>query len=124
MGIKLKDKVAIVTGGGTGIGEAICKKFAREGAKILINGLSGDPIKDVAKAIADDGGEAITFEGDVSDEAAARGCVDTAIKRYGKLDILINNAGVLLANAETDDMPIEMFDGHIRCNVSLGISHD
>jgi len=117
MGIKLKDKVAIVTGGGTGIGEAICKKFAREGAKILINGLSGDPIKDVAKAIADDGGEAITFEGDVSDEAAARGCVDTAIKRYGKLDILINNAGVLLANAETDDMPIEMFDEHIRCNV-------
>ena len=117
MGTNLKDKVAIVTGGGTGIGEAICKQFAREGAKILINGLSGDPITDVAKAIADDGGEAITFEGDVSDEAAARRCVDTAIKRYGKLDILINNAGVLLANAETDDMPIEMFDEHIRCNV-------
>jgi NAD(P)-dependent dehydrogenase (short-subunit alcohol dehydrogenase family) len=115
--MQLKGKVAIVTGGGTGIGEAICKKFAREGAKVVVNGLPGDPIDDVAKAITDDGGEAIAFEADVSEEDAARRCVEAAIKRYGKLDVLINNAGVLLANAETDDMPAEMFDEHFRCNV-------
>jgi NAD(P)-dependent dehydrogenase (short-subunit alcohol dehydrogenase family) len=109
--------VVIVTGGGTGIGEAVCKKFAREGAKVIVNGLPGDPIDDVAKAIVDDGGEAISFTGDVSDEKAARGCIEVAIKRYGKLDVLINNAGVLLANAETDDMPVETFDDHMRWNV-------
>ena len=117
MGTRLKDKVAIVTGGGTGIGEAICKKFAREGAKVVVSGLPGDPIDEVAKAIINDGGEAMAFAADISEEVAARACIDAAIKRYGRLDVLINNAGVLLANAETDDMPTEMFDEHFRCNV-------
>lgn len=114
---KLQSKVAIVTGGGTGIGEAICHKFAREGAKVLVNGLPNDPIEDVAEAIREDGGEAFAFAADVSDERQARACVDEAIKRFGKLDVLVNNAGVLLVNAETDDFPVEKFDEHIRCNV-------
>jgi NAD(P)-dependent dehydrogenase (short-subunit alcohol dehydrogenase family) len=114
---KLQDKVAIVTGGGTGIGEAICRKFAREGAKVLVNGLPGDPIDDVAAAIKEDGGEAIAFGGDVSDEAQARACVAAAVDRFGRLDVLVNNAGVLLVNAETDDMPVDKFDEQIRCNV-------
>jgi NAD(P)-dependent dehydrogenase (short-subunit alcohol dehydrogenase family) len=114
---QLSDKVAIVTGGGTGIGEAICRKFAREGAKIVVNGLPGDPIDDVVQAIVDEGGEAVAFEGDVSDEGKARACVATALDRFGRLDVLINNAGVLLANAETDDMPVDKFEEQIRCNV-------
>jgi NAD(P)-dependent dehydrogenase (short-subunit alcohol dehydrogenase family) len=114
---RLKNKVAIVTGGGTGIGEAVCLKFAAEGASVVVNGLPGDPIDDVAAAIADDGGEAVAFAGDVSEEASARACVEAALDRFGRLDILVNNAGVLLVNAETDDMPVEKFDEHIRCNV-------
>jgi NAD(P)-dependent dehydrogenase (short-subunit alcohol dehydrogenase family) len=114
---QLEGKIAIVTGGGTGIGEAICRKFALEGAAVVVNGLPGDPIADVAKGIVVDGGDAIPFAADVSDEAGARGCVDAAVRRYGRLDILINNAGVLLANAETDTMPVETFDEQIRCNV-------
>jgi NAD(P)-dependent dehydrogenase (short-subunit alcohol dehydrogenase family) len=114
---RLASKVAIVTGGGTGIGEAICLKFAREGAKVLVNGLPDDPIDDVADAIANDGGEAIAFAADVSDEAQARNCVDEAIARFGKLDVLVNNAGVLLVNAQTDDFPIEKFDEHMTCNL-------
>lgn len=113
----LQDKVAVITGGGTGIGEAICRKFAREGAKVIVNGLPDDPIDDVAAAIVGDGGQAIAIAGDVSQEEHARQCVGAAIEHYGKLDILINNAGVLLVNAETDDMPLDKFDEHIRCNI-------
>lgn len=114
---KLDGKYAIVTGGGTGIGEAICHKFAREGATVLVNGLPGDPIDDVVAAIEDDGGKATAFAADVSDESQARACVEEALKRFDRLDILINNAGVLLVNAETDDMPIDRFDEHVRSNV-------
>jgi NAD(P)-dependent dehydrogenase (short-subunit alcohol dehydrogenase family) len=114
---KLQEKVAIVTGGGTGIGEAICQKFAREGAKLLVNGLPDDPIDDVVAAIEDDGGDAIAFAADVSDETQARACVEEALERFGRLDVLVNNAGVLLVNAETDDMPVDKFDEHVRSNV-------
>src|SRR6266550_50104 len=114
---QLQDKVAIITGGGTGIGEAICRKFAREGAKVIVNGLPGDPIEDVVSAILDEGGEAVAFAGDISDEKNAEQCVNTAIKKFGQLDVLINNAGVLLVDAKTDDTPIDKFDEHIRCNV-------
>ncbi len=114
---KLHGKNAIVTGGGTGIGEAICHKFAREGATVLVNGLPDDPIDDVVTAIEDEGGKAIAFSADVSDEAQARACVEEALERFGRLDILVNNAGILLVNAETDDMPVDRFDEHIRANV-------
>jgi NAD(P)-dependent dehydrogenase (short-subunit alcohol dehydrogenase family) len=114
---RLQGKAAIVTGGGTGIGEAICLKFAREGAQVLVNGLPDDPIDDVAEAIVEDGGKALAYAADVSDESQARACVEEAIERFGKLDILVNNAGVLLVNAETDEFPVEKFDEHIRCNV-------
>jgi NAD(P)-dependent dehydrogenase (short-subunit alcohol dehydrogenase family) len=117
MSRQLENKVAIVTGGGTGIGEAICRKFALEGARVIVNGLPEDPIEEVAKDITDDGGEAVAVAADVAEESGARACVDAAIKRYGKLDVLVNNAGVLLVNAETDAIPLGKFDEHIRCNV-------
>ena len=114
---KLQGKVAIVTGGGTGIGEAICLKFANEGAKVVVNGLPGDPIEDVVQAIWAEGGDAIAFAGDVSDDNQARACVEAAADRFGAIDVLVNNAGVLLVNAETDEFPIEKFDDQLRSNV-------
>jgi NAD(P)-dependent dehydrogenase (short-subunit alcohol dehydrogenase family) len=115
--MRLKDKVAIITGAGTGIGEAISHKFSREGARVLLAGLPSDPVKDVADTIVAGGGEAGVFLGDLSDEATARGCVDAAVKRFGKLDVLVNNAGIFIANAETQQYRIEDFDRTIRCNI-------
>jgi NAD(P)-dependent dehydrogenase (short-subunit alcohol dehydrogenase family) len=113
----LKGKVAIITGGSTGIGEAISKKFAREGAKVVVNGLPDDPVDDVVKDIRKERGEAAAFVGDVSQEDNAKACIETAINYYGKLDVLINNAGILTVGAQTDNMPIDKFDDHIRCNI-------
>lgn len=93
MGNRLEGKVAIVTGGGSGIGEAISKKFAKEGAKVVVAGLPEDPVEDVVKEIQEEGGTAIPFNADLSVLANAESCVSLAVKQYGKLDILINNAG-------------------------------
>jgi NAD(P)-dependent dehydrogenase (short-subunit alcohol dehydrogenase family) len=117
MSRRLEGKVAIVTGAGTGIGEAIAHKFAREGARVIVNGLADDPIEDVAKSIRDAGGEAIAHAGDVADESSAWACVDLALTRYKKLDVLVNNAGVFLDNAMTEDYPIEDFDRTVLMNI-------
>lgn len=114
---RLEGKVAIVTGAGTGIGEAIAHKFAKEGAKVVVNGLPTDPVQAVVDAIRHYGAEATAYEGDVSEEIYARNCVQHAIDTYGKLDILVNNAGVFLTNATVDNYPIEDFDRTLRMNL-------
>ncbi len=116
---RLANKVAIVTGAGTGIGEAIAHKFAREGAKVVVCGLRSDPIADVAKAICKEYGEqaAIPFGGDISEERAAKEVVDLTIKKFKRLDVLVNNAGVFLDNAMTQDYPVADFDETIRMNI-------
>lgn len=117
MNRRLEGKVAIVTGAGTGIGEAIAHKFAKEGAKVVVNGLPDDPIQSVVEAINEYGGEASAYPGDVSEPSDAQACVEMAIDKYGCLDILVNNAGVFLATGETQDYPIEVFDETIRMNI-------
>lgn len=78
---RLDGKVAIVTGAGTGIGEAIAHKFAREGACVIVCGLPDDPIEDVAKAIRDDGGKVFAFGAGISEEHATKECVEFAVKK-------------------------------------------
>ena len=115
--MRLKDKVAIVTGAGTGIGEAVSHKFAKEGAKLVLAGLPTDPVEDVVRAIAAEGGAAVAFLGDLSEAEMAQRCVDLAIETYGRIDVLISNAGVFIANAETDAYRIEDFERTIRNNI-------
>jgi NAD(P)-dependent dehydrogenase (short-subunit alcohol dehydrogenase family) len=114
---RLKDKIAIVTGGGTGIGEAICQKFAREGAKVIVAGFPEDPVHDVVRQIMKEGGDATPFMADLSDEQNASACVRLAVNTYGKLDILVNNAGVFPVMEEIQNFPIDAFDYLIRNNI-------
>jgi hypothetical protein len=93
--MRLKGEVAVITGAGTGIGEAIAFKFAREGASVIVAGLPTDPVDDVSRRIERDGGRAVAFQSDLAEEVNANACVKAAIDAFGKLDILINNAGVL-----------------------------
>jgi NAD(P)-dependent dehydrogenase (short-subunit alcohol dehydrogenase family) len=115
--MRLQNKIAIITGAGTGIGEAIAHKFAREGARLVLNGLPGDPVQDVAEAIIAAGGQAEVHLGDVAEEAEARACIDAAIRRYGGLDVLVNNAGIFIAIVETQDYRIQDFDRTLRNNL-------
>ena len=94
--MRLKDQVAIITG--AGIGEAIAHKFARQGAILVLNGLPADPMQDVAEAIVAGGGQAEAYLGDVAEEKEALACVDLAIRRFGRLDVLVNNAGIFICH--------------------------
>lgn len=114
---RLEGKVAIVTGGATGIGEAIAHKFSSEGASVVVCGLPDDPVQDVVKNITEHGGKAVAFVGDVSEESEAGKCVQKAIDEFGQLDILINNAGYLDGMKETQEFPTEAFDRMFKWNV-------
>ncbi len=114
---RLENKVAIVTGAGTGIGEAIAKRFAQEGAKVVVCGFPEDPVDDTVKYIKEEGGDAVVFKGDISEEANARASIQTAIDNFGKLDILINNAGVFPEINELTDYSNEAFRYLVKNNI-------
>jgi NAD(P)-dependent dehydrogenase (short-subunit alcohol dehydrogenase family) len=115
--MRLQNKVAIITGAGTGIGEAIAHRFAREGARLALSGLPTDPVQYVAEAIANTGGHAVTHLSDLAEELHAQACVELALRTFGLLDILISNAGIFIANAAIEDYRIEDFDRTIRNNI-------
>src|SRR3981081_3116072 len=102
MSARLDDRVAIVTGAGVGLGREHALLLAALGAKVVVND-PGGAVNGRGRAIADkvvaeikdSGGTAVADHADVTDPTAARGLVDTAVKAYGRLDLLVNNAGIL-----------------------------
>lgn len=93
---KLDGQVAVVTGGGRGIGAAVCKALAGEGAKVCIGyGSRAEAAQEVAAVIVAAGGEAFAMAADVRQAAAAEALVQAALDRWGRLDLLVNNAGIV-----------------------------
>jgi 3-oxoacyl-[acyl-carrier protein] reductase len=117
---RLSGKVAVVTGASKGIGAAIAKALAAEGASVVVNYASSKAgaetiIADITRA----GGNAIAAGGDVATRAGAKGVIDAAIKQYGRLDVLVNNSGVY-EFAPLEDVSEEQFHRHFNINV-LGV---
>lgn len=112
MGV-LDDKVAIVTGSARGIGRATAEILSEHGAKVLINDLDGDVAEQTASEI---GGETVVFAGDLTDPSAPAKLVQTAVDAWGKIDIIVNNAGYTLdapVHKMSDDWFQRMLDIHV-----------
>jgi 3-oxoacyl-[acyl-carrier protein] reductase len=112
MGV-LDDKVAIVTGSARGIGKATAELFSEQGAKVVVNDLDGDVAKETADAIA---GETAVYAGDLTAEGAPDALVQTALDAWGKIDIIVNNAGYTLdapIHKMSDDWFQRMIDIHL-----------
>jgi NAD(P)-dependent dehydrogenase (short-subunit alcohol dehydrogenase family) len=91
---RLDGKVALITGGGTGIGAACARVFAEEGAAVVITGRRRDTLEQVVRELATSGTRALAVAGSVTDEAHVRTAVAQSVRAFGRLDILVNNAGV------------------------------
>jgi meso-butanediol dehydrogenase/(S,S)-butanediol dehydrogenase/diacetyl reductase len=100
--MRLEGKVAIITGGGSGIGRATAELFAREGAKVVVADYKAEIGRETVRAIKDAGGEALFVEVDVSDSAQVKRLVQSTLDAYGGINILFNNAGVLLFGTVQD----------------------
>lgn len=92
--MRLDGKVALVTGAGSGIGEAIARLYASQGAQVLVTDMRGDAAEGVTAAIRDAGGVAHTMQLDVTDEAQVQATIQRCGATYGRIDIVVNNAGI------------------------------
>ncbi|HIM63216.1 MAG: cyclopentanol dehydrogenase [Dehalococcoidia bacterium] len=100
--MRLENKVALISGGARGMGAVEAKMFAAEGAKVVIGDMLGDEGRQVEAEINESGGECVFVQLDVTDENAWQDAVATTVARFGKLDILINNAGIARINSVED----------------------
>lgn len=119
--MSIENSVALVTGGGTGIGRAVCEQLAQRGATtVIINySRSEDEASDTAKTLRDFGCRAELAQADVGDDAAVRRMVESTVRKHGRLDILVNNAGITVGVPFTDldALTDEVWDRLLRVNL-------
>lgn len=115
---KLKGKVAIITGGDSGIGRAVAVAFIKEGAKVVINYLNEHEDAKETKMVLDElGGESLFIAGDIKNKETSDFIVKETLKQFGKIDILINNAGVQYQQKSLLDITDEQFDNTMKTNI-------
>jgi NAD(P)-dependent dehydrogenase (short-subunit alcohol dehydrogenase family) len=113
----LAEKVAIVTGASSGIGRATATLFAREGARVVVTARRGAELDELVASIREAGGQAVAVAGDVRDEQLARSLVETAVSRFGGLDIAFNNAGATGAMGPVTELSLD--DWHQALDTNL-----
>ncbi len=114
--MRLKDKVAIITGAGQGIGKAAALRFAAEGAKVVVADINAETANQVAEEIKAAGGEAMALAVDVSSHESVSKAVEKVLAAWGQIDILVNNAGIL-RDAQLVKMSEQDFDDVIGINL-------
>lgn len=115
---RLKDKVAIITGGDSGIGRATAVLFAREGARVAILYLDEhEDARTTLKHVEEEGSEGLTIAGDVGSKAFCEDAVQQVIDRWGRLDVLVNNAAEQHAQEAVEDIPEEQIERTFRTNI-------
>ena len=115
---KLAGKVALITGGDSGIGRAVAVLFAREGADIAISYLSEDKdAQETRKAVETEGRKCILLPGDVTERDYCRKAVAETVKEFGRIDVLVNNAAFQIHSAEFEDLTEEHFDTTLKTNL-------
>ena len=116
--MSLTGKVAIVTGGGHGIGRALALRFAGEGAAVAICGTAREPLDATARDLADTGARALARVADVADEAAVAALVAETVKAFGGLDVLVNNAGITGPTASVAEAPTAEWERTLAVNLT------
>jgi NAD(P)-dependent dehydrogenase (short-subunit alcohol dehydrogenase family) len=115
---RLKDRVALITGGDSGIGRAVAIAFAREGADVLVSYLDEhDDAKETARWVEKAGRRCVLLSGDISEEAHCRLLVDRAMKEFGRLDVLVNNAAHQATFADIQDITAKEWEQTFRTNI-------
>jgi NAD(P)-dependent dehydrogenase (short-subunit alcohol dehydrogenase family) len=116
--VRLKNKVAVVTGGGAGIGEAIATRFAQEGARVVVAEVVPARGRSTVEAIQRLGGEAVFVQTDVSSEPQVKAMIETTVQRLGPIDILVNNAAILISyETRAHELSNEEWDRTINVNL-------
>lgn len=116
--MRLKDKVCVITGAGSGMGSVACEIFAREGARVAAWEVVAEMGEATAARVRAAGGDATFIPCDVADEASVRAAVAATVKRYGGVDVLYNNAGIMPeADHSVLDTPVEVWDRVMAVNV-------